>query len=183
MLNQRRNLMKNLGIVFLSIIMAVVLAKTGALESLLVSTQETRIIGSLLAGIFFVSIFTVAPASVMLVEIARVNPIWEVALFGGIGALIGDFIIFRFIKDSLSQDILKIANRVKLKKLRAVLHSKLLRWLMPVMGAIIVASPLPDEIGLAMMGLSKMKTRTFVITSFLLNFLGIFVIAWLAKRI
>ncbi|KND48817.1 MAG: hypothetical protein AB200_00050 [Parcubacteria bacterium C7867-005] len=97
--------MRDLGVVALSIVIAIILAKTGALAGILTSTQEWTILGSLVAGIFFVSIFTAAPAGVVLFELAAANPIWEVALFGGIGALIGDLLIFRFIKDSISADI------------------------------------------------------------------------------
>ncbi len=103
--NEKNNIMRDLGVVALSIVIAIILAKTGALAGILTSTQEWTILGSLVAGIFFVSIFTAAPAGVVLFELAAANPIWEVALFGGIGALIGDLLIFRFIKDSISADI------------------------------------------------------------------------------
>ena len=164
-----------------SIIIAIILAKTGALASILTSTQEWRLLGSLVAGIFFVSIFTAAPAGVVLFEIAAVNSIWEVALFGGIGALIGDLIIFRFIKDGLSEDIHWLIRKTKQERLTSIFRLKLFRWLIPFIGALIVASPLPDEIGLAMMGLSKMKMSVFIPISFALNFFGILIIGLFAN--
>lgn len=179
--NGKNNIMRDLGVIIFSIVIAVILAKTGALESLLASTQEWRILGSLLAGIFFVSVFTVAPASVVLVEIAKANSLLEVALVGGIGALIGDLLIFRFIKDNLAEDILWLIRRTKQERIVSIFRLKLFRWLIPFIGALIVASPLPDEIGLAMMGLSKMKTAVFMPISFVLNFLGILVIGMIAK--
>ena len=177
----KNNIMRDLGVIVLSIVIAVILAKTGALASILTSTQEWRLLGSLVAGIFFVSIFTAAPASVVLFEIAAANSVWEVALFGGIGALIGDLLIFRFIKDSLSEDMRWLIRKTKQERIVSVFKLKLFRWLIPFIGALIVASPLPDEIGLAMMGLSKMKTSVFVPISFALNFLGILVMGLIAK--
>src|SRR3989338_10006938 len=111
--NEKNNIMRDLGVVALSIVFAIILAKTGALAGILTSTQEWKLLGSLVAGIFFVSIFTAAPAGVVLFEIAAVNSIWEVALFGGIGALIGDLIIFRFIKDGLAEDIRFFIRKTK----------------------------------------------------------------------
>lgn len=181
--HKNNNLIRDLGIIFLSIIIAVVLAKTGILKSLFTSTQEWEILGSLLAGIFFVSVFTVAPAAVVLVEIAQANSVLLVAFFGGIGALIGDLLIFRFIKDNLSEDILYLMKRTKQERFIKIFHLKFFRWLVPFIGALIVASPLPDEIGLAMMGLSKMKTSFFIPVSFLLNFLGILIMGFIAKNV
>lgn len=181
--NKKNNLMRDLGIVILSIIIAVILAKTGILKSLLTSTKEWEILGSLLAGIFFVSIFTVAPAAVVLVEIAQSNSVLLVAFFGGIGALIGDLLIFRFIKDNITEDISYLMKRMKQERFIKIFQLKFFKWLIPFIGALIVASPLPDEIGLAMMGLSKMKTSLFIPISFLLNFAGILIIGLIAKGI
>ena len=181
MINHKSNLKRDLGVIILSIIIAAILVQTGILKDLLINAQEWRFLGSLLAGIFFVSIFTVAPSAVILVEIMQSNPIWEVALFGGIGALIGDLLIFRFIKDSLAEDIKWVINKNKYERLILIFHLKFFRWFVPFIGALVVASPLPDEIGLAMMGLSKMKTAVFIPISFILNFLGILIIGLIAK--
>ncbi|MDP1760078.1 MAG: hypothetical protein Q8L01_01300 [Candidatus Woesebacteria bacterium] len=179
--NHKNNLMRDLGIIILSIVIAVILVKTGALKSLLTSTQELKFIGSFVAGIFFVSVFTAAPATVVLAEIAQSNSIFWVAFLGGIGALVGDLVIFRFIKDTLSADFLYLIKKSKSERLISIFKLKLFRWLVPFAGALIVASPLPDELGLTMMGLSKMKTSLFIPLSFLLNFLGILAIGFITK--
>jgi hypothetical protein len=51
------------------------------------------------------------------------------------------------------------------------------------MGGLIIASPLPDELGLALMGFVKTNNWTFAIISILCNALGIFVIAVVARAI
>jgi uncharacterized membrane protein YdjX (TVP38/TMEM64 family) len=45
-----------------------------------------------------------------------------------------------------------------------------------VLGAIIIASPLPDEMGVGLMGISKLKTSQFILLSFVLNAIGIFIV-------
>ncbi|MBI2024299.1 hypothetical protein HYT00_02855 [Candidatus Giovannonibacteria bacterium] len=180
-LYEKNNIIRDLGIIILSIVVAIIIAKTGVLANILTSTQEMEILGSLIAGMFFVSIFTAAPAGVVLFEIAAANSIWEVALFGGIGALAGDLLIFRFIRDSLSEDIHWLIRKTKQERFFSIFRLKMFRWIAPFIGALIVASPLPDEVGLAMMGLFKMKMLVFVPISFSLNFLGILIIGLFAK--
>lgn len=170
-----------MAIIALSVSVAVVLAKTGALNDLLSSAREWRFVGSLLAGIFFVSIFTAAPAGVVLFEIATTTPAWEVAFFGAIGALVGDWIMFRFIRDSLAVNVNGPFKKKHAKRLARLVRQNPFRWLVPLVGALIVASPLPDEIGLAMMGFSKMRAAVFVPTAFLLNFFGILTIGLIAR--
>jgi len=167
--HKNTSIVQDIEIILFSVLIAVILAKTGAVKELLTATKEAEIVGSFLAGIF-VSIFTAAPATVALAEIAQSNSILLVAVFGGIGALIGNLIIFRFVKNHISEDITYLINKSKTKRLTSVFSLRSFRWLVPFLGALVVASPLPDEIGLTMMGLSKMKTALFVPLSFFSQF-------------
>ncbi|MBI2450784.1 MAG: hypothetical protein HYV52_00375 [Parcubacteria group bacterium] len=177
------NLIKDLAIIAFSVLIAILMVKTGALKTLLVSSQEVKLIGSFVAGIFFVSIFSAAPATVALAEIAQSNSIFWSAFFGGMGALVGDLIIFRFIKNRLTDDFLQLIRKTKSERLASLFRLRLFKWLIPFVGALVVASPLPDELGLMMMGLSKMKTSLFMPISFFLNFLGILTIGLIAKNV
>lgn len=179
--NNKKSLIKNLSIVFLSVLIAIILAKTDAFKDLLISIQGLKFIGSFIAGIFFISVFTVAPASVMLFKIAQTTPIWEVAILGGLGAVVGDFIIFRFIKNNFADEIINLLKKTKIQKIAGIIHLSAFRWLVPFIGALIIASPLPDELGLTMMGLSKVKTSTFVLISFILNSLGILALVFITR--
>lgn len=183
MKNNNSNLKKDMAFIAFSVLIAILIVKTGALKTLLVSAQEIKFIGSFIAGIFFASMFSVAPATVVLAELAQSNSIFWVAFFGGLGALVGDFIIFHFIKDRLSEDLSQFITDIKSKRLISFFKLRFFRWLVPFIGALIVASPLPDEIGLMMMGLSKMKTSVFIPLSFFLNFLGILAIGFIAKTV
>ncbi|OGN00016.1 MAG: hypothetical protein A3B91_03395 [Candidatus Yanofskybacteria bacterium RIFCSPHIGHO2_02_FULL_41_29] len=176
-------LIRDMAIVILSILIAIILAETGALESLITSTQEVRFIGSFIAGILFVSVFTAAPATIALGEIAQSNSVITVALIGGLGALIGDLLIFRFVKDKLSEDLLNLIKTSKSERLTSMTKIKGLKWVVPLIGALIIASPLPDEIGIAMLGLSKMKNSLFIPLSFALNSAGILVIGLISKAV
>jgi len=175
--------MRDLAIIVFSFIAAMIFVKTGTLKNILDSAQGLKFLGSFVSGIFFVSVFTAVPATVIIAELAKTDSIFLVALFGGLGALFGDLIIFKFIKDSLSEDFFYLIKKSGSERFFSIFKLKLFRWLVPFFGALVVASPLPDEIGLMMMGLSKMKTSLFVPISFALNSLGILAICLIAKSV
>jgi hypothetical protein len=56
-------------------------------------------------------------------------------------------------------------------------------WAMLVAGAIIIASPLPDELGVALMGIGEIRPRVFLPLSFAMNTLGIVIVGLAAQGI
>jgi hypothetical protein len=180
---QENNLFRDLAIIAFSVIIAVILVKTGILKSLLEGTQDIKFFGSFFAGLFFTSIFTTVPATVALGEIAREGSLFWTALLGGVGAMIGDLLIFKFVKNSLAEDISTLIQHNARKRFSAVFKLKFFRYFFAFLGALIIASPLPDELGLAMMGFSKVKTSLFIPLSFFFNFLGILIIGLIAKNL
>lgn len=186
MTTKRENyIVHDLSIVVLSIVLAFVMIKTNILSGLLMSATGYKFIGSFIAGFFFTSVFTTAPAIVTLGEIAKTDSIIFTAIFGALGALVGDLIIFRFIRDRLSDHFMEIMKHEKWwrRMYHLIFHLKYFRWLTFLMGGIIIASPFPDELGISLLGLSKMQTKHFLPISFIFNFIGILMIGVLAKSI
>ena len=176
--------MQDVAIIILSIFVAIILIKTEVLVRLLISTKELEMLGSFIAGMFFTSIFTTAPAIVALGEIANANSVFITALFGGMGALVGDLIIFKFIKNRLSEHLMElIGHQSGVKRLRVLFKLKYFRWLTFLAGGFIIASPLPDELGISLLGFSKMRTSFFMVLSFSFNFVGIVLIGLIAKAL
>ncbi len=167
---------KNLSIFFLSLIVAFSLSRYEGFHSFLLNLGELGYIGAFLGGTLFVSTFTVATGAVVLLVLAeRLSPV-EIGIIAGLGAVVGDFTIFRFIKDNLIAEVTPIYNGLGGSHVTKMLHSKYFSWTLPVIGAIIIASPFPDEIGVSLIGISKMKTYQFLIVSFILNAVGIFLV-------
>lgn len=157
-----------------SIAFAVYLARADVFEQLL--SAGFAPIEAVIAGFFFTSLLTIAPAGVALVEMAQVAPLLEVALWGAAGAVVGDLVLFFFVRDAISEDVMSLLRGRWGKKLKALAHTPFLSWAVPVMGALAIASPLPDEIGIAMLGLSKTDLRFLIPVSYAMNFLGILLI-------
>jgi len=177
------HLFENLLIVAASVIAAIFLAKAGIFETILTQTKELELIGSFIAGLFFTSLFTVAPATVALGEIAQANNIFLVAVLGGAGAVIGDLVLFKFLKSHLTDELVSLFSHPKRKRAVKVFNLKVFHWLMIFLGAVVIASPLPDEIGLMLMGISKLRPSILMPISFVLNSIGILIVGLVARQI
>src|SRR5258708_40308412 len=90
------NLWRDLVIIALGILITLLLVRMGALGKILTATEEQAYVGSFIAGIFFTSIFTIAPASIALAVMSHSTPAYLVALWGALGALMGDVFLFLF---------------------------------------------------------------------------------------
>lgn len=140
-------------------------------------------LGVFLAGIFFVSSFTVVPVSIILFFFAKeLDPV-SIALVAGLGAMFGDYLIFRFLKDYIFEELRPFFRKLKSSLFPRFKLNPYFSWIIPVLGAIIIASPFPDEIGIGLLGLSKIKNWQFVLVSFVLNSLGILLMLLIFKSI
>ena len=135
-------------------------------------------IEAFIVGFFFTSLLTIAPAGVAFAEMAQSVPTIQLAAWGAAGAVLGDLILFYFVRDALSDDLMPLLRGPWLRKLKALFKSPMLAWAVPVAGALIIASPLPDEVGIAMLGLSKTDLRFLIPISYAMNFLGILLVGW-----
>ena len=170
-------------IIITSVIVAVVLVKFHVIELMIGKTESNILIGSFVSGLFFTSIFTTAPAIVALGEISKLNNIFLVVIIGGFGATLGDYILFRFFRNRLGADLQLLIRGRKKHWWKHLFRSHTGKRILAVIGALIIASPLPDELGLMLMGVSKLKNSTFLPLSFLMNSLGILIIALVANTL
>lgn len=177
----RRLLLNDLLALALSVIAAIALVQSGIVHTVLERTVQYALVGSFLAGICFASLFTIAPAVAVLIEIGQTQNPALIACIGGAGAVIGDLIIFRFMRDRVSLHLAVILHKTKSPFFKSIIRHRAFKWVLPLIGAVIIASPFPDELGLALMGLSHIKVRTFIPLSFGLNAAGILIIILAAR--
>ena len=177
-------LIQDVAIISFSILLAIILVKTNILTSVISSSQNLHYLGSFISGMFFTSIFTTAPAIAALGHIARDNSIVLTALFGAFGAVLGDIVIFQFIKDKLSEHLLELIGHNSIwKRTHTLFKLKYFRWLTFLIGGLLIASPLPDELGIGLLGFSKMKLIHFIPLSLFFNFIGIMLIGLVASSL
>ncbi len=177
----RRWRYKNTALLIASVTFFVYFLDSEFIQASLRGVGSLGYLGAFLSGIFFTSAFTVAPASVSLYALAdTLNPYW-VALLAGAGSVIGDYVILRILKDRLFTEIAPLAKRYGGSFLRTLFRTPYFAWALPFVGAAFIASPLPDEVGIGLMGLSRIKTWQFLAITFALNTLGIFLIVSVAR--
>lgn len=174
---QTKHFVRDVVIVALTILVAIYLYRSGVLQAFLSMLGSLGIIRIFIAGILFTSVFTTPLAISALIALGGVYDPLLVAAIGGLGALLGDLVIFRFFRDSIKDDIDFVLSHTGLKKTKHAFRMKAMRWFLSSVGALIIASPFPDEIGLALMGVSNMETKIFVPVSYVFNALGIFILA------
>jgi hypothetical protein len=173
----RRELIKDVLLILVGIALALFLATTGVIDQLIGLIGNTAL-ASFTAGIFFTSVFTLGPASVTLAHIAQQGSLSVVAVWGALGAVCGDLILFFFIRDHFAEHITKSLKPSRLRVIINSFHVGFMKWLSPLIGAFIIASPLPDEFGLALLGLSKIRVAVLIPISFVMNMVGIYLLIW-----
>ncbi len=183
-IHRRSVLTRDIGIIVLSVLISLVLIRTGALKSLLASIGQFEFLGSFIAGFFFTSIFTTAPSIVALGQTAQAHTLIGTAFFGSLGAVLGDLIIFRFVEDELDDHFTALLKeRGVFRRTKKIFNTPLFRWLTLIIGGLLLASPLPDEIAISLLGAEKMRPSRFAILSFVFNFIGITIIGLIARSI
>lgn len=142
-------------------------------------------LGSFIAGIFFAFGF-LTPFAVGFFLTASAENIFLTALIGGFGAMIADLTIFKIIRLSFMDEFKRLEKTELFLLIKKLVFSKILHkiriYLLYAFVGIVIASPLPDEIGVSMLaGLTKIKISVLAIISFGLNTLGILFLIFLGS--
>lgn len=134
--------------------------------------------GIFLAGILYAYGFTAGVATALLLILSKENNIFLAALIGGFGALLGDFVIFKFIRSSFKDELNKLGKeKIFSSLIKKSWFKYVKKYFIPAVGIVAISSPLPDEIGVTLLASSKIITsRIFPFISYILNTAGICVI-------
>ena len=180
---ERIHILWDIAFLAASIGAAVWLDKSGLIEKFIFLFPGHKVLTVFIAGMFLPFAFTTAPATAVFLTISKsIAPsfIFLMALVGGLGALFGDFVIFRFAKDRVSEDLNYILNLKKHQRLAHIFHLKMFRFMTPLFGVIAIATPLPDELGVALLGLAKITGARFATLTFLIHATAIAIIGLFA---
>jgi hypothetical protein len=163
----------------ISVISAIFILSSPAVVSLLSKAGEWGYFGAFVTGAFYTYSISSPPAAATFFVISHgLNPFIAAAL-GGLGAMFGDLIIFKFIKTEILPEARLLAKDLKIPRIKSHKLIHLIHKIAPFIAGFIIASPLPDEIGAAMFGAIEYNTRKFMIISWICNTSGLLVIALL----
>ncbi len=165
-------------LLILSFIIVYYLFQNSNISAWISGLEKIGYLGSLIAGSLVSFGFSTALGVGFFIAL---NPqsIILAAILGGFGAMIGDFIIFKSIKFSFMDEFKQLEKTPALRKIEEIVRKKkrvvILHYLLYIFAGLVLATPLPDELGVAMLaGLTTIKPVKFVIVSFLVHAGAIF---------
>lgn len=146
---------------------------TALVQSGLSFVEELGILGLVIAGMLFTSFFTTAPALVMLVGFAKIYDPLTITFYAAIGSAIGDWIILKVFEEKVGYELMPLVKKFQLGSFLRTIRRKKNREKTTLLGMLAIASPLPDEIGIGLLGVSHLPIISLLIITFLLNAAGI----------
>ena len=140
--------------------------------------------GTFLAGVFLLTVLQQPPATAMLLILSNEQNIFFAGSIAGFGALVGDLIIFKLIRYSFADEIKKISQEKAINYLNNKTPTLFKKYFVPILADFMIASPLPDEIGVSLLTTSQsISTKFFFVLAYTLNTAGIFVILLIGSTI
>ncbi len=178
---------RNLVFIFLSTALAIYMLKSPEAANLIEHSGNMGYLGAFIAGLFFSSFFTVPIAAVALMLLGKTLDPLLIAVIGAFGAMIADFLMFRLVRksiDNLSQEMMELKifierhNSVHFNPKNRILH-ELKIHMAPILAGLIIASPLPDELAIGILGAAHYDKNKMLLLSYVANFIGVFALAYL----
>ncbi|MDP3953204.1 MAG: hypothetical protein Q8P99_00035 [bacterium] len=177
----------NLTLFGFSILVGVSLAYFGVFDELFGSLGALGYVGALVAGILLPITFTAPIATITLFYLGGHYDVGTVTLLGAVGALIGDLGIFIFVKDGTMAEIEGIRSEYRInhrthghyRRHRALVDlfkSKPFHALSLFIGGLLILSPFPDELGIAIFASYKVNIKKFIPLSLTLNTIGVWLV-------
>ena len=164
---------KHTSMTIIIMLLTLLLLNTALVTAVLEWFKNVGLIGGFIGGIMSVTMFTTAPAVVLLVSIAdHINPL-QLILVASVGSVLGDWLIIKFLEDEVAQEVKPLLRKYHILPLIRRFQRSRTRWIVSALGAVVLALPLPDEFGIALMDISKVKRGHLLAICFVLNLIGI----------
>lgn len=173
---------KNIIFLLAGIIVTLVCLNSPGFNHFLRNLGKLGYLGAFLAGFLFIFTFTVATGAIILAELSKtLSPI--IIPFAVLGAVLGDLFIFYFIRKGVVEEVTPIYEKITGHHLKKLLHTKYFAWTLPVIGALIIISPLPDELGISLMGFSQIRAIKLILISLFSHSIGMSMVVSLSSLI
>jgi len=178
-----KNFGQDLAVIAVSAVFAAGIVGSDVVDTVLSYGPNADLLVSFLAGVFFVSIFTAVPATAVLAGLAESGNLLSVAVLGGLGSVVGDYILFLFLRDRLMRNAGRALPKSIFHRVLVVLQRRQYHRLLQVLGIVFLATPLPDEPALALLGLTSISRGAFFVLSFVTHAAGILAIGLIVLAI
>jgi membrane protein YqaA with SNARE-associated domain len=163
---------KHATIAIVAILLFILLLDSVFFASVFAYIKSLGYFGGFIAGFLSVSFFTAAPAVILMIELSTQFEPYLLALVISVGSTIGDWITIKFYDEKVFAEFKPLFRKLRIPSVIRIMKHRFTSWILFLIGAFIIATPIPDEVGLSLMGISKFKRRYILFICFLLNTLG-----------
>jgi hypothetical protein len=163
---------KHTTIALLAIAVFVGLLDSALLTGVFHFIESQHYVGGLIAGCLSASFFTAGPATVLIIDLARQLDPLPLALIVGTGAAVGDLLLLLFFEERIFHELRPLFLRMHPKRLRAGRRPRQRSTAMLLLGTFIITTPLPDEVGIGLLGISHFPKSVLFVICLALNIAG-----------
>ena len=133
--------------------------------------------GTFLAGLLYPYALTSAAGTGILLILAKEQNFLLAEVIAGIGALISDIILFLFVKRTFNDEVQKLSKETVVRTVNRWIPASVRAYLLVTFAGLLIASPLPTEIGIMLMTTIKnISVKKFAIIVYILHASAIFII-------
>jgi hypothetical protein len=133
--------------------------------------------GTFLAGLLYPYALTSAAGTGILLILAKEQNIFLAGVIAGIGALISDIILFLFVTHSFSDEVQKLSKETVVRTINRLISDSIRVYLLATFAYLLIASPLPTEIGILLMtSIRNISFKKFISIIYVLHASAIFII-------
>jgi len=157
----------------ISVTVSYYLASTDLMSSVILYLNGHNWTTSFIIGLLFASILTFPLSIAALITLAKTVDPFTIAIVGAAGAAITDYILFKASRQAVAE-IDRDLKRFHIKIPH--ISQKIANIVVPLIAGFIIASPIPDEIAVTLLGSVKFNPKHFLILSYVFNIIGILLI-------
>lgn len=161
-------------ILLITFVLAWAIGRLGFIDAYAARAAEANeVVYTFISGAMYSFSFTAGLSVLLFSEMSITKEmLLPLALIAAFGGLLADLLIFRFIKDVILNELGDHAKKMIARATKTTIS----KIVLGVFGAAVIASPFPDEIGLTLMGVSKIKFWELVVLTYALDTLGCYLI-------
>lgn len=178
---------KNIIVFAVGLAISLILFFTGGLSGAVAAIGDLSYVGSLIMGMLYATSLGAGFASVAFVAIGEKFDPLTVAVLGGVGAMIADLAILRFLTSGIMDELKTIFQGrfyfIRSERVKRIFKTRTARFFGPLVGFFIIASPLPDELGVLVLASFGVRMGRTIPLFFILNAVGIYLLAVIGSNI
>jgi hypothetical protein len=140
--------------------------------------------GTFLAGLLYPYALTSAAGTGILLILAKEQNLFLAGAIAGIGALISDVVLFFFITHGFGNEVQELSKETAVRTVNEWIPDSIRVYLLASFAGILIASPLPTEIGIMLMSsIKKISIKKFAVIACILHAGAIFIILLIGSKI